>query len=147
MLQLLEQCLISSFSISFPTLAHGTFFLSFVPLSVVAIMPPKDKDPKENINPLIFPPLDLHHIAMADIYYQIYETHSDIDIIEMYFWLEEKWIVKFDEIQLWECNLPYFIFPPTHSAPNFIRKCHASYLPSQRAIVNYNGQVMFTITP
>ena len=63
-------------------------------------MPPKDKDPEENNNPLIFPPLDLHHIPMVDRDYKIYETHSDIDILEMYDWREDKWIEKYDEIHL-----------------------------------------------
>ena len=65
----------------------------------------------------------------------------------MYCWLEEKWIDKYDDIHLWESNLPHYIFPPTHSSPDFIRKCHASYFPSQRTIINSNGQVIFTITP
>ena len=65
----------------------------------------------------------------------------------MYFWLEEKYIDKSDDIQLWESNLPHYIFPRTHNTPEFIRKCHACYLPSQRAIIAPTGEILFAITP
>lgn len=65
----------------------------------------------------------------------------------MYCWLEEKFIDKSDDIQLWESNLSYYIFPCSHKTPEFIRKCHASYLPSQRAIVAPTGEIVLTITP
>ena len=84
---------------------------------------------------------------MADMDYRIHETLCELDILEMYCWLEDKWIDKLDEIQLWESNLLCYIFPPTYNTPDFIRKFHASYFPSQRVITNSNGNFLFTITP
>ena len=43
--------------------------------------------------------------------------------------------------------MPHYIFPHTHSTPELIRKCHACYLPSQRAIISPTGEILFTITP
>jgi len=110
-------------------------------------MPHKDKGPEEIVNPLIYPPIDLHHIPMADRDYKIHETLYELDLFKMYFWLEDKYIDKSDDIKLWEPNLPHYIFSCTHNTHDFIRKCHASYIPSQRAIVNPNGHILFTITP
>ena len=77
----------------------------------------------------------------------IHETNYEIELFELYCWLEDKYVNQIDEIQLWKSNLPYYIFPLTFSALDFVRKCQASYLPNQRAIVNPQGQIMFTIIP
>lgn len=101
----------------------------------------------EIVNPLIHPPIDLHHILIADRDCKIHETLCELDLFEMYCWLEDKYIDKSNDIQLWESNLPHYIFPRTHNTPNFIRKCHAPYLRSQRTIVTLTGEILFTITP
>ena len=63
-------------------------------------MPPKDKELEEHVNPLIYPPIDFHHIPLANRDYTIHETLYEFDLFEMYCWLEEKFIDKFDDIQL-----------------------------------------------
>lgn len=99
-------------------------------------MPPKEKKTHEDVNPLIFPSVDIHHTILADRDYMIHETNCDIDLFELYCWLEDKYIDQTDELQLWKSNLPYYIFHLTFNAPDFIRRCQASYLLNQRAIVN-----------
>ena len=113
----------------------------------LAKIPLKVKGPKEPINPLIYPPIDLHHVHMADRDYKNHETLYELDLFEMYCWLRDKYLDKSDDIQLWESNLSLYISPHTHSTPNFVRKCHASYFPTQRAILTPTGEILFTITP
>lgn len=110
-------------------------------------MPPKDKGEQELVNPLIYPPIDFHHISLADRDHKIHETLYECDLFEMYCWLKDKCIDKYDDIQLWESNLPDYIFPRTNNIPEFVRKCQACYLPSQRAIIAPTGEVLLTITP
>ena len=99
------------------------------------------------MGPLIHPPIDFHHIPLADRDYKIHESLREFDLFEMYYWLEDKFINKSDHIQLWESNFPHNIFPCTPNTPEFVRKCHACYLPSQRAIITPTGEILFTITP
>lgn len=79
--------------------------------------------------------------------YKIHETLCVLNLFEMYYQLEDKYIDKSDDIQLWELNLPHYIFPHTHNTLDLIRKFQASYMPRQSAIVNPNGKILFTITP
>lgn len=80
-------------------------------------MPPKDKGLEEPVSPLIHPPIDFHHIPLADKDYKIHETLYEFDLFEMYCWLEDKYIDKFDDIQLWVSNFPHYNFPHTHTTP------------------------------
>lgn len=109
-------------------------------------MPPKKKSYEEPLNPLIHPHVDLDHVPLADRDYKIHETFCKFELFEMCYWLQEKYIDKSDDIGLWESKLPHYIFPHTHSAPEFIRKCQACYIPSQRAIISPTGEIIFTIT-
>ncbi len=80
-------------------------------------MPSKDKEPEEPVSPLIHPPIDFHHIPLANRDYKIHETLCEFDLFEMYFWFKDKYINKSDDIQLWESNLPHYIFLGTHITP------------------------------
>ena len=104
-------------------------------------MPPKYKGPEEPVSPLIHPPIDFHHIPLADRDYKIHETLCEFDLFEMYCWMKDKYIDKSNDIQLWESNFPHYTFPHTHNTPEFVRKCHACYFPSQRAIISPTGEI------
>lgn len=65
----------------------------------------------------------------------------------MYYWLEDKYIDKHNDIQLWESKLAHYISPHTHNTPRFVRKCHAHYLPRQRSIIPTTREILSTITP
>jgi len=71
-------------------------------------MHPKDKGPKELVNPLIYPPIDFHHIPLADRDHKIHEAVCKFDLFEMYCWLEEKYI---DKSMTFSCGNP--IYPTT----------------------------------
>lgn len=51
-------------------------------------------------------------------------------------------MIKQSEIGLWDCHLPHYIFPQIHRAPEFVRKCHESYDPSQRDIISPTGEIL-----
>ena len=55
-------------------------------------------------------------------------------------------IQNFYNIYLWESNLPKYLFPQVYQFPKIIHLCQICYLPSQRAIVFPNQQILFTIT-
>lgn len=46
---------------------------------------------------------------------------------------------------LWESQLPHYIFPQIHRAPEFVRKCHESYDPNQRAIMSPIREILYPI--
>lgn len=104
-------------------------------------------DLKNTMSPLIHPPIDFHRIPVVDKYYKVHETLCEFDIFEMYCWIEDKFIDKYDDIQLCESNSPHYISPHTHITPKFFRKCHECFLPSQRAIIAPTREILFTITP
>ena len=88
-------------------------------------MPPKaDQQP---FNPMVYPQVDLDHIPLADSDYKIHETESDLDLFDIYCWLEDKLLDEADGINLWKTKLPHYIFPITHSFPELIRKCQSCY--------------------
>ena len=57
------------------------------------------------------PTFQLHHIPLVDRDYKIAEEKCEFDLFELYFWFEDNLIDQNDEIGLWECNLPLYIFP------------------------------------
>ena len=84
---------------------------------------------------MVYPQVDLDHVALADKYYKIHETESNFYLFDVYCWLEDKLLDEVDDIGLWETKLPYYIFPKTHSYPEFIREFHACYDINQRVVV------------
>jgi len=59
--------------------------------------------------------------------------------------MEDQLIDQIDEIGLWDSQLPHYIFPQIHRAPEFVRKCHESYDPNQRAIISPIGEILCSI--
>ena len=47
---------------------------------------------------------------------------------------------------IWETQLPQYIVPLTHPGQDLVRLCQKHYEPDQRAIVNVDREVLFTIT-
>jgi len=109
-------------------------------------MPLKTKTEDNHVNPLISPSEDLDHIPLANMDYSINEAQCDYDFFELYWWLEDKHVDKTDEIGLSESNLPHYNFPLKFQAPEFIRRCQACYVPTQRAIIAPTGYILFTTT-
>ena len=61
-------------------------------------MPPKKKGPEEPVSLLLHPPIDFHHIPLVDIYHKIHETLCELELFELYCWLEDKLSDKYDDI-------------------------------------------------
>jgi hypothetical protein len=110
-------------------------------------MAPKGKSVDTSENPMIPPPIDLDHIPLADRDYKIAEPKCEFNFFELHCWLKDIFLDQSDEIGLWESNLPLYMFPQTYPFPEFVLKCQANYLPSQRAIASPTGEILFTITP
>jgi len=113
-------------------------------------MPPKDRTPKDKgkkveENPILPPPIDLDHLPSIDLQYKISETDSEFDLFELHSWLKKKLLYQSDDLNLWECTLPQFMFPQTHHFHELVSWCQLSYVPSQRAIMSWNGEIMITI--
>lgn len=114
-------------------------FLSLSVCNLINRMPHKWKEVAETQNPLIHPQADFHHTPLVDKYFKIHESLSKFDLFEIYYWMEDQFIDQTDKIRLWDSHLPHYIFPQIHRAPEFFRKCHASYDPNQRAIISPTG--------
>ena len=93
-------------------------------------MPPNNKGLEEPVSLLLHPQIEFHHIPLVDRDHKIHETLCELDLFELYCWLEDKFLDKSDDIGLWDSNLPHYIFPHTHSAPEFVRICQAWYMPN-----------------
>lgn len=92
-----------------------------------------------------YPRVDLNHKALVDRYYKIHKIESDFDLFNVYCWLEDRFLQEVYDIGLWGAKFPCFIFPRTHSCPEFMRKCQSCYDINQRAIVNPAGEKLFSI--
>jgi hypothetical protein len=110
-------------------------------------MAPKSKNSNVEENPFLPPPVDLDRIPLANKDYLISETRCEFDVTELQSWFKDTFIDQSDEIELWESNLPLYIFPQLHHFPEFALKCQAHYLPDQRAIISSSRETFFSITP
>ena len=50
-----------------------------------------------------------------------------------------------DGVSIWDSNLPKYIVPITHQAPDLIRLCQLHYLPNHRCMVNKYREFLFYI--
>lgn len=96
--------------------------------------------------PLQTPQLDIDHLALADRDFQIKDIASPTYLLKLHCWSKGKNLNQNDDIHLWESNLPTYLFLEVHPFPQIIHFCQACYIPSQRAIVTPDQQVLFTIT-
>lgn len=94
---------------------------------------------------MVHPPLDLDHIPLVDRYFKIHETLSKFDLFDIYCWWEDKFVDEVDDIGLQDTNLPFYIFPKSHSFPELITKRHSCYNPQQREVMAQTGHILFTI--
>lgn len=98
-----------------------------------------------DVRPLQTPHLDIDHLALANINFQIKDTASPTYLLKLHCRHKYKFLNHNDDIHLWESNLPKYCFPQVHPFPENIHFCQACYVPSQRSIVTPNQQVLFTI--
>jgi hypothetical protein len=113
----------------------------------VAVMVPKSKQAKREDNPFLPPPVDLDRIPLVDKDRLIVDTKRDFHFTDLQSWLKEVFLDQSDEIQLWESNLPLYLFPQIHPFPEFSLKCQAHYIPEQRVVISLSREILFLITP
>lgn len=56
--------------------------------------------------------------------------------------MEDQLIDQKNEIGLWDSLLSHYIFPHIRKAPEFVKKFHESYDPTQRAIISPIGEIL-----
>lgn len=102
-----------------------------------------------NIAPLNAPHRELEWQALADRDYQMMETvlMGSKYQIHMLNELKAKHMSGTDIVSIWESSLPIFRLPQVNMFPDLIHECAANYDPTQRAVVNSSGSVLFHITP
>jgi len=98
-----------------------------------------------NEKPLQTPHLDVDHVPLADKDFQIKDTISPSPLLQLHCWNKDKFLNQNDDNHLWEYNLPKYFVPQVYQFPEIIHLCQNCYIPSQRAIVSPNQQILFTI--
>ena len=53
-------------------------------------MPPKQY--QLPFNPMVYPQVDLDHLALVDRDFKIHEIESNFDLFDVYYWLEDKFL-------------------------------------------------------
>ena len=61
--------------------------------------------------PLQIPHLDVGHLPLADRDFQIKDIASPSNLLRLCYWSKDKFLNQNDDIQLWESNLPKYLFP------------------------------------
>ena len=97
------------------------------------------------VNPLQPPVVAVESLPLTDVEYKIVDPVVEFNLLDIHNWCYEKYLDK-DEIPIWETHLPKYIVPLTHPGQALIRLCQKHYEPDQRAIVNAEREILFTIT-
>jgi len=100
-----------------------------------------------NIAPLNAPHKELEWQPLANRDFQInymegYKPHH-----QAFSEIRNSYKNKADLFGIWESNMPIYYLPLVNVFPDLIHQCCANYEPSQRAIMNPSGNVLFYITP
>jgi len=99
-----------------------------------------------NEKPLQTPHLDIDSLPLVDKYFQIKDISNSSHLLKLHCWSKDKFLNQNDDIHLWESNFPKYLFPQVYLFPKIIHFYQASYIPSERAIISPNQQILFTIT-
>lgn len=99
-----------------------------------------------NEKPLQTPHLDIDHLPLVNRDFQIKDTTSASHLLKLHCWSKEKFLNHNDDIQLWESNLPKYLFPQVQKFPKIIHVGQLCYIPSQRATISPNQHILFAIT-
>ena len=99
----------------------------------------------ESVNPLQPPIPTVEALPLADMDYKVVDPVVEFNLLEIHNWCFDKYLDK-DEIPIWETHLPKYVVPLTHPGQDLVRLCQKHYEPDQRAIVNVDREVLFTIT-
>ena len=98
------------------------------------------------INPLQPPVVYVEHTPLADVDFKITDPMTEFILLELHCWSQEKSLDQTDDVCSWESNFPKYVVPHTHPCLEVIRLFQSCYSLDQRAIVNSEKEVLFTIT-
>ena len=76
--------------------------------------------------------------------YKIADHVVEFNLLEIHNWCFDKFLDN-DEMPIWDTNLPKYIVPVTHLGQDLVRLCQKHYVPDQRAIVNADREILFSI--
>jgi len=102
-----------------------------------------------NVTPLNAPQREQEWQDLADLDYQISEAYRERTTphIQLLNELRAKHRDGTDILGIWESALPLFKMPSCIQFPDLIYLCASQYEPSQRAVVNHEGEIVFYTTP
>ena len=87
-------------------------------------------DSTEVVRPVQPPVTSQENNPLVDLDYRILDPSVELNLLDVYNWCFGKSVEKSDnDIPVWDSNLPKYIVPFTHSAPDFVRLCQSYYLP------------------
>ena len=96
------------------------------------------------VNPLEPPVVVVESLPLTNVDYKIIDPVVEFNLLDIHNWCYEKYLDK-DEIPIWETHFPKYIVPLTHPGQDLIRLCQKYYEPDQRAIINADREILFTI--
>jgi len=100
-----------------------------------------------NIASLNAPYKELEWLPLADRDFQINDMESDKHHLQAFFEIRNSYRNKADIFGIWESNMPIYYLPSVNVFLDLINQCCANYEPSQRAVMDPYGNVLFHITP
>ena len=72
------------------------------------------------VNPLQPLVVDIEHIPFADVDYKIEDPIVEFNLLDLHCWSYEKSLDQVEEVQIWESNLPKYVFLVTYQCPDVI---------------------------
>ena len=102
-----------------------------------------------NVSPLNAPQRELEWQGLADSDYQIAEEFLSQSKFHLHLLneLKAKHVARTDILGIWDSFLPIFKLPQVNQFPDLIHLCAVCYDPTQRAVLDPSGSVVFYITP
>jgi len=100
-----------------------------------------------NVARLNSPHKELEWQPLADRDYQIDDMEGYKPHLQAFCEIRNSYKNKADIFGIWESNMPIYYLPSANVFLDLIHQCCANYEPSQRAVMNPSGNVLFYITP
>jgi len=98
------------------------------------------------IAPLNAPHKQLEWLPLTDRDFQINDMEGDKPHLQAFFEIRNSYRNKADIFGIWESHMPIYYLPSVNVFPNLIHQCCANYEPSQRAVMDPSGNILFHIT-
>lgn len=97
-------------------------------------------------NPMNFPVPNLDKTPLVDTQFKISRTDCEFDLYKFHNWAKKNYLNHNNDLSIWESFLPQFIFSQTHFFHELSTWCHLRYLPSKKAVIAQNNEIIFSIS-